>query len=272
MRPGPIALRPLALATLLAFGCAAARPPAQASRPFPRRVALAEPELELWMEGTRPIDPAESARALEESRAALAEALAGRDLDEPAPEALLVVRSRALARTGERRAAQTLSWVAIAVVVVALVVLAVVESKSSGRARPGHLAGPVRPPPWNPRPGSPALPRPYPPPPFGFDVGLGVYVPPVAPDYPPEAAKDAEFLEGRGWFDGDATALTFELVGPDTGEVLCRSSVAGGEDPRDARAVSRLVEEGLRGLEERCAREGGTGGGHELPPPPLFDD
>ena len=59
----------VALLTLLFFGCATSRPPSMLSLPLagpaPQRVALAEPELELWLEGSHRVDPAEAARALD---------------------------------------------------------------------------------------------------------------------------------------------------------------------------------------------------------------
>ena len=118
--------RTIALVTALALGCAAARPARTDLLGDPLspelRVALAEPELELWLEGTKPIDPGEARAALAASRSALARALAGRGLEARDPDLLLVVKAREVARTSERRTAQVLSVVLVVVVVVAVVV------------------------------------------------------------------------------------------------------------------------------------------------------
>lgn len=250
------AMRVIALLTLLAFGCAAARPPqpivvSEMAVP-PPRVALAEPELELWMEGTHPVDPQESARALEQSRDALSVALEGRGLDDvQEPEQLVVVRAREIARTDERKTAQTWSYVGIVVVVVGIVIAAVLLSKSSSSrgSKAGRVATPAAPRFGPVRPGPRFVPRPYvPPPPIGVSIGLNVVVPvgPVAPI--PYAAAGDPLLGSRGWFDGDAVELTVELVDATTGAVSWSRTVREGTDPRDANAVSRLLDRALWGM------------------------
>ncbi len=248
-------MRLVALLTLLAFGCATARQPqpvAPNEQPPPARVGLAEPELELWMEGTRSIDPQESARTLDESREALSRALEGRGLDGVKdPEQLLVVRAREIARTGERKSAQLWSKIGIVVVVVAIVVVAVLltRSKSSSGSRGGRAAVPAG------SRGVPVaraprfVPRPYPPPPpIGVSLGLDVVVPigPVAPV--PYADMQESRLASRGWFDGDEVELTLELADPVTGAVSWHRTLREGIDPRDANAVAALVDRALAGM------------------------
>ncbi|GEJ57675.1 hypothetical protein [Anaeromyxobacter diazotrophicus] len=248
-------MRLVALLTCLAFACATARqqvsgsdaPPA-----FPARVALAAPELELWMEGTHAIDPGEEARALAQSRTALAAALEGRGLDATAPEALLVVRARAIARTGERKDAQLWSAVGIVFVVVAIVVSAVLLSRSGSRSPRGGGARGVGPAPAFAPGARPVYfaPRPYVPAPvgFGFFVGLNVAVP-AGPPPPYAGLPPAEaWLASRGWFDGDEVELQAELVDPATGAVRWHRTLRGGVDPRDAGAVAGLVDAALAGL------------------------
>lgn len=247
-------LRRVALLTCLTFACATARqqvPVSGVLAPPPQRIALAEPELELWMEGTRAIDPDEEARSLDQSRAALASALDGRGLDAEDPEALLVVRARAVARTDERKSAQVWSAVGIVLVVVALVVSAVLFSRSG--SRPAQKGGPhgVAPAPAV-RPGAQPVylaPRPYaPPPPIGVFVGLNVAVP-VGPPPPLAGLPPTEaWLASRGWFDGDEIELSVELQDPVTGGVRWHRTVRRGADPRDPNALGGLLEQALEGL------------------------
>ena len=246
-----------ALATLLCFGCATVREPeptVYAAPPGPApRIVLAEPELELWMEGTKTIDPAETAAALEASRMALAEAVAGRGLDGPDADQLLVVRSRAIKLTGERKRAQVWTVVGIVVVVVAVVLVAVLLSRSGSHhgARSGtgaHAGVPV-----GPAPGPvPYAPRYYaPPPPIGVSIGLAVTVPSPSPGPwapPPGASPMEQRLASRGWFDGDEVELTVEIVDARTGIASWRRIVRDGLDPRDPAAVGGLLDRALEGL------------------------
>lgn len=248
-------MRQVALLTCLAFACATTRlevsgvdaPPA-----FPARIALAEPELELWVEGTHAIDPGEEARALAQSRIALASALEGRGLDAAAPEALLVVRARALARTGERKDAQLWSAVGIVFVVVALVVSTVLLSRSGSRSPRGGGARGLGPAPAYAPGARPVYfaPRPYAPPPLGFGVFVGLDVAvPAGPPPPYAGLPPAEaWLASRGWFDGDEVELSAELVDPATGAVRWHRTLRGGVDPRDPGAVAALVDAALAGL------------------------
>ncbi|HEX9292028.1 MAG TPA: hypothetical protein VF904_21105 [Anaeromyxobacteraceae bacterium] len=242
-------MRRVALLTLLTFGCATVREPERgAFAAPPARIALAEPELELWMEGTRPVDAAESARALEQSRNALTEALAGRGLDASEPSQLLVVRARAIARTDERRSAQVWSAVGLVAgfVVVALVVIALARSRASpstSHASHAVASAPAARAPWR---GVPFAPRPYPPPPpIGVEIGFNVMVP-VGPAPPWPGAEPSESrLASRGWFDGDEVELTVELADPGTGTVSWRRTVREGADPRDPAALAALLDRAL---------------------------
>jgi hypothetical protein len=242
-------MKRIALATALAFGCAAARPPVTAPvETIPvGRVALAEPQLELWMEGTGPIDPAESARALDQSRDALAQALSGRGLEVSDPDELLVVRARAIARTDERKSAQTWSFVAIVFVVVAVVVVTVLTSRPRGTPPSKNSAQPIGTVPGRPVPYAPVY-HPYVPgPPVGFAFGLSVAVPQSAPPVP-WAVPSEQWLASRGWFEGDAVELTVELVDPRTGAIRWQQILKESADPRDPAAMTKLVDRVLAGL------------------------
>ena len=253
------AMRRVALVTCLAFACATARqqvPGSDLGPPPPQRLALAEPQLELWMEGSRAIDPAEEAQALAQSREALAASLDGRGFDAPDPDAVVVVRARALARTGERKRSQVASAVGIVFVVVALVVAAVLlsrsGSRSSSRGAPAALPAQARGAGGGPRPGYFA-PRPYAPPPVGVFVGLSVAVP-VGPLPPLRGLPPTEaWLAARGWFDGDEVEVSAELQDPRTGEVRWHRTLRGGVDPRDPKAVRGLVDAALEGLPQAPA-------------------
>jgi hypothetical protein len=101
-----------------------------------------EPEVELWVEGNRPLGEEEAARYRAEVKAALARALAGRD--QPDGDALLVVRTQGVTRTPGRRHDQVAAGVGLAVgvvVVVAAVVLAVVYGGKGGSGGGHHVGG-----------------------------------------------------------------------------------------------------------------------------------
>ncbi len=245
-------------ATLLCFGCVTVRQPVPGgwapppAAPAPR-IVLAEPELELWMEGTKAVDPQESSRALEASRAALSQAVAGRGLDGPAGDQLLVVRSRAIKVTDERRSAQVWSTVGIVFAIVAVVVLAVIASRSGSRSRgPGgvaHGAVPAGGGGAGFRPGYYA-PRYYaPPPPIGIFIGFNVMIPPPGPWAPPPGLPPMEQrLSSRGWFDGDEVELTVEIVDAGSGAPSWRRVLREGVDPGDPGAMTGLLDKALAGL------------------------
>ncbi len=201
------------------------------------------------MEGTRDVSAEESGRALAESRAALESALQGRGLDDPEPDALLLVRAREVKRTAERKTRQAWSAVAFVVGIVAVVVAAAALS-SRGKQRPpapGRAVAPA-PPPGGRGPG-PYAPRlyPAPPPPFGLELGFAVQIPALSPPPPPEALPMEEVLASRGWFDGDAVELTLELTDARTGELRWWRTVRDDVDPASPEAMARLLDRALAG-------------------------
>jgi hypothetical protein len=278
-------MRRAALVTVLCFGCATGRPPTVGPLPLlgapPARVALAEPTLELWMEGTHAPSEVESAEALERSRTALARALEGRGgvvvdgTDEP--DALLAIHARAVARTGERRSAQIGSVVAGVIAFVAVVVVVIVLSTRNGGKSHGTGAFPAparvapAPGPWRGPAYQPAAPPPFF---FGWAVGLQIDVP-LAPAGPPAAAVDPPaasapepdpLLDARGWLDGDEVELVAELVDPRTSQTRWRRALRETVDPRDERAMRRLVD---RLLDHMPLAPRGVGA--EQPPRPSPD-
>jgi len=134
-----VALRRIALLTLLAFGCATVRVPVTASEePADNAGVIAPPIVELWIESSEQV-PAELAASTEaRTRSALAEALSAREIPSDAAgatDAVLFTRERAVAVTEARHSQQ--NWakvgivVGIVVVVAAVVILAVSGSKGS---------------------------------------------------------------------------------------------------------------------------------------------
>lgn len=216
-------MRAAALATAFAFGCATVREPLPPPPPAPpmARVGVAEPEVILWVEGASSVDPAFAAKALAESRAALAAALRGRGAapaDGPA-DAVLQVRERAVVRTGGRKANQALAAAGMVIgflVVLAVIVVAAVRGSGSSGGKPAPKATsggrttapappragwggvalpapPLRPPAPRgtapaPPPGTVVLPGPPPPAPdVNVAVGIEVPIPLPAGEPPPEA-------------------------------------------------------------------------------------
>jgi len=139
-------VRKLALLTLLTFGCATIRVPAQAPAAEPRSLGpgLAEPEIEILMEGSKEADAAESGRAVEEAREALARAMDGRGAVAAEQGAVLRVREQAVVRTSSRKADQAWAIVGMivgVVVVVAVIIIAATSGKgSSQKATPAGAA------------------------------------------------------------------------------------------------------------------------------------
>ncbi|HUL60676.1 MAG TPA: hypothetical protein VLU43_15455 [Anaeromyxobacteraceae bacterium] len=339
-------LAAVAVLALAAFGCTVIRVPvSQLGDPSADvRGAIAAPQVELWLESGGDVAPAESQRAFEEARAALAAALARRGTPAPADESevVLYVRERAVVRTASRKNDQVWGAVGIAVgavIAVAVVVVAIVAGKGSGGSVPHvapapHTAGgapgtavaagaataarpapvgipgsapgvaprpaPVvpggiasRPPPVVPGgmaspPAPVARPRPMPQPGGGYSGGgaavavelnvpLGpvepavAYVdpgvpppepvaepwpdeevaapdvapPPVTPALPPPAPLA---WEKRGFFSGDEIVLDLVLVERRTGRTIWQREIHESADPRDAEAVSRAVDDALRGV------------------------
>lgn len=209
-------VRKLALLTLLTFGCATIRVPAQAppAAPGPPGPGLAEPEIEILMEGPKEADAAESGRAVAEAREALARAMEGRGAVAAEQGAVLRVREQAVVRTSSRKSDQAWAIVGMivgVVVVVAVIIIAATSGKgSSSKATPAGAAPargprvmPAAPARFStpravvpaPPPGAaprlvprPPVPRYYAPAPawdVGFHVGfLFVFPPPYEPAYP----------------------------------------------------------------------------------------
>ncbi len=213
-------VRKLALLTLLTFGCATIRVPAQGPAAVPAGApgpGLAEPEIEILMEGPKPPDASESERTVAQAREALARAMEGRGTVAAEQGAVLRVQERAVVRTSSRKADQTWAYVGIVVgfvVVVAVIVIAAVSGKGSSSKAPAAHATPARgarampaaparfsaPRPVSPAPPPGGLPRlapglrvPAPPPRFyapaptwdvGFHFGFLFVLPPPEPAYP----------------------------------------------------------------------------------------
>jgi hypothetical protein len=55
-------------------------------------------------------------------------------------------------------------------------------------------------------------------------------------------APTDDWLASRGWFDGDETELTLELVDARSGVVSWHRTVRSSADPRDAGAVAALLD------------------------------
>jgi len=178
--------RGVALIALTSLACTTVRVPASGISPSIRiQDEAAEPQVELWVESAKKVSPEEAAKAAADARAALQQALAGRQLGQG--DQLLVVRAQGVSRTGSRktdqRAAMAGIVVAAAVVIVAVVVVAVAVAKSGGKPAAHPAPAPaVRPAPA-PAPGAvatavpAAIPRPAPPP-GGPPAPLAVRPPP----------------------------------------------------------------------------------------------
>ena len=74
----------------------------------------------------------------------------------------------------------------------------------------------------------------------------------VALQLPPLAEAVNFSVEDRGFFAGPHTALQLDLVDRASGRLLWSRAVAGGEDPLDEGAMSKLLDEALDG--QRWAR------------------
>jgi hypothetical protein len=138
----------IALLAFVTFGCTTVRVPVSSlpERLGPVSGAIAEPQVELWLESGEPVPPAEIEAARQQVHAALGAALAGRTVDPDAlgaADALLLVRTRAVARTASRRSDQRTAVVALVVgivVVVAGVIVMVVVAKDAPRSAPRAAA------------------------------------------------------------------------------------------------------------------------------------
>jgi len=261
----------VALATLFFFGCQTVqlRAVEVAGAAPPLRVALAEPALDLWVEGAGSVEPAESAEALARTRAALSSALDGRSfVPEAEADALLLVTEQALARTEGRRQQQSGAVLGIVLLVAAVVVL--IALASQGRSHPSRAGPPGRPPVGRgvaaPPPGhGHGPPGPW----FGWGFAMGMsFQGPVAaaPIRPPEAQPTLEAgLESRGFFAGDEVELLVELRDRRSGQTVWSRSVRDEVDPRDPTALRALLDRTIGG--EPWARPGPNSRGNSGPDP-----
>jgi hypothetical protein len=272
----------LALATLFFFGCQTVQvragpglPPAPAAPP--PRVALAEPELDLWLEGNEQVTSQETAEGLRAARAALGAAL-DRQGFVPTGEAdeVLVVRAQGVARTAGRRSAQVGAVVGIVLVVAAIVVLIATSGHGDRGGARAHPAGRGRAIPAHPGYGRPAYGYGPPAPWFGIGFAWGLHVPMgEPPPYPPAIVPTLESrLSSRGFFAGDETEIALELRDARTGEVVWSRAARQEIDPRDAGAVRALVDQMLQpepwaqALLAPGAPPSGPTAPRAVPPPP----
>jgi hypothetical protein len=133
---------PVALLVLLSFGCATVRVPAgSVEGPPPDLGDVADPKVELWLEGGSAASAAETAEAQRAARDALAIAIAQRRPDVSAlgaEDPVVVVRERAVARTPSRRREQVAARVGMVVGIVAVAAAAVfvaLTSKGGGGSK-----------------------------------------------------------------------------------------------------------------------------------------
>jgi len=139
-------MRRICVITLLAFGCATVRTPvAPLGEPIDAPGTIAPLMTELWLESPDPVPEPDRQQAEQRARAALASAMAGREIAASAmgaADAVLFVRERAVGLTAGRRSQQTWAKVGIVaafVVVIAVVVIAVV----AGRQKDVPVKAPV---------------------------------------------------------------------------------------------------------------------------------
>jgi hypothetical protein len=250
----------------------------------PVRGGVAEPQLELWLESGRPVSPDESARATAEARAALGSALAGVSAPQGDAVLVVRAQgvARTDSRRSDQRAAVA-GLVVGAVVVVAAVVAIVVATNGKGLGKGGggsravaaapRVARPIVRVPGSMSHGARVARWP------GIDVNAfaGLEVPPPAPPQgePPSAGSTwdepsqgwasqappppplddlAEVslpqpppldVADRGFFAGDALRLELVVVDRRDGTPLWSKVVEAKVDPRDARAVRRLLDHAL---------------------------
>jgi hypothetical protein len=136
---------PVALLVFVSFGCATVRVPAGTVEGAPPEVgAVADPKVELWLEGGSEPSPSEMLEAQKAARDALAIALARRHPDPAAlgaEDPVIVVRERAVTRTDGRRREQVAAKVGLAVGFVAVAAAAVVLAVTSKHGGSGRSAG-----------------------------------------------------------------------------------------------------------------------------------
>jgi hypothetical protein len=126
----------IALLTLFAFGCATVRVTAlPETEVVDAPGTIAPPVVELWVESSEGVSPAESERAAEAAQQAISQALSELQVSATAlgaADAVLFVRERGVALTDARSRQQTWAKLGIVAVVAALIVAVVVSSRSGG--------------------------------------------------------------------------------------------------------------------------------------------
>jgi hypothetical protein len=161
------AVKRTAMLTVFTFACATVRVPVVAlGEPADAAGTVAPPLTELWLESSEEVPPDEARRADAQARAALASALAGREIPSDAAgasDAVLFVRERAVGLTGARRTQQTWAKVGIVAGVVVVVAVAVFALTRGGNSQAPSAKAPKATTPVKPRavPVSPAV-RPAP--------------------------------------------------------------------------------------------------------------
>src|SRR5436305_1923854 len=141
---------PVAVLVILTFGCATVRVPAgSVEGPPPDLGEVADPKVELWLEGGSPASSSETAQAQKAARDALAVAIAQRRPDVSAlgaEDPVIVVRERAITRTPARRREQVAAKVGMAVGIVvvaaAAVFVALTSKGGGGGSKPAAKAAP----------------------------------------------------------------------------------------------------------------------------------
>jgi hypothetical protein len=139
-----VPLRRIALLTVFAFGCATVRVPVTPlGEPADAAGVIAPPITELWIESSESVPRELAAQTDTQARAALAEALAGREIRSDAAgaaDAVLFVRERAVATTEARQSQQTWAKVGIVAGIVLVVVAVVIIAVSGGKGSSSHSA------------------------------------------------------------------------------------------------------------------------------------
>jgi hypothetical protein len=140
----------ISILTAFIFACATVRVPvAPLGEPSDAPGTIAPPLTELWLESSEEVPPDQARKAEAQARAALASALAGREVSSDAAgasDAVLFVRERAVALTGARRSQQTWAKVGIVagvVVVIAVAVFGLTRGGDPASARAAKTPAPV---------------------------------------------------------------------------------------------------------------------------------
>ena len=171
------AVKRIATVTLLAFGCATVRVPvAPLGEPADAPGTVAPPLTELWLESSQEVAPAEARKADAQARAALAWAVARREISSHAAgasDAVLFVRERAVGLTGARRSQQAWAKVGIVAGVVVVVAAALFALTRGGSSSAPSAKAPKAPAPVTVKPRAvPVSPAVRPPPSLGHAVPL----------------------------------------------------------------------------------------------------